>query len=86
MAPPSLPPEGVWELWLIPADRMDRPISAGFVAMTPAQTLAISAAAAAVLVNAWRFAVSVEPKGGSPTGLPTGPVIFRGPCIRLINT
>lgn len=86
VAPKVVPPEGSWELWLIPSDRMDRPVSAGFVAMTPEQTLEISAPAAVALANAWGFAVSVEPKGGSPTGKPTGPVIFRGPCIRMFNT
>ena len=29
------------------------------------------------------IAVSVEPKGGSPTGLPTGPVIYSGQMIDL---
>ena len=86
VAPKIVPPEGSWELWLIPSDRMDRPVSAGLVALTPQQTLEISAPAAAALGNAWGFAVSVEPQGGSPTGSPSGPVIFRGPCIRLINT
>lgn len=86
IAPPKMPPDGALELWLIPADRMDRPISAGMVAMTPEQTLQIKPDAAAALSNAWGFAVSVEPKGGSPTGSPTGPMIFRGPCIKLINT
>ena len=86
IAPPSVPPDAAWELWLIPGDRMDRPISAGMLAMAPEQTLEISPDAAAALSNAWGFAVSVEPKGGSPTRAPTGPVIFRGPCIKLINT
>ena len=86
VAPKVVPPEGSWELWLIPSDRMDQPVSAGFVTMTAEQTLEISAPAAAALANAWGFAVSVEPKGGSPTGKPTGPVIFRGPCIRMFNT
>ena len=85
VAPKFDPPEGSWELWLIPSDRMDRPISAGVIAMTPDQRLEIPAEAAAALGKAWGFAVSIEPKGGSRTGAPTGPVIFRGPCIRLIN-
>ena len=84
--PKMVAAEGSWELWLIPSERMDRPISAGVIALTQQQTLELSAEAAAALADAWGFAVSVEPKGGSPTGSPTGPVIFRGPCIRLINT
>jgi anti-sigma-K factor RskA len=27
------------------------------------------------------FAVSLEPEGGSPTGQPTGPVLFTGKLI-----
>src|SRR5262245_48632007 len=41
VAPKVEPPAGSWELWLIPSDRMDRPISAGFVTMTAEQTLEI---------------------------------------------
>lgn len=85
MTPAALPPDVSWELWLIPSDRMDRPLSAGLMRMTPDQTLEISGPAAGALSKAWGFAVSVEPRGGSPTGAPTGPVIFRGPCVRLIN-
>jgi anti-sigma-K factor RskA len=28
------------------------------------------------------LAVSLEPRGGSPTGAPTGPVVFSGPLIK----
>jgi len=28
------------------------------------------------------LAVSLEPRGGSPTGAPTGPVLFTGPCVK----
>jgi anti-sigma-K factor RskA len=28
------------------------------------------------------FAVSLEPKGGSLTGAPTGPVVFSGPLLK----
>jgi anti-sigma-K factor RskA len=27
------------------------------------------------------LAVSLEPEGGSPTGLPTGPVLYSGPVL-----
>jgi anti-sigma-K factor RskA len=35
------------------------------------------------LDSAAGMAMSVEPKGGSPTGLPTGPVIYSGPRVEL---
>jgi anti-sigma-K factor RskA len=28
------------------------------------------------------FAISLEPKGGSPTGVATGPIVFSGPLVR----
>jgi anti-sigma-K factor RskA len=27
------------------------------------------------------FAISIEPKGGSPTGVPTGPIVYTGRLI-----
>jgi anti-sigma-K factor RskA len=33
--------------------------------------------------QSWGIALSVEPQGGSPTGAPTGPVIFKGQCLRI---
>lgn len=38
--------------------------------------------AAADALAAGTFAVSVEPEGGSPTGQPTGPVVYSGKLIR----
>ncbi len=35
------------------------------------------------LQNTPTLAVSLEPRGGSPTGLPTGPVLYTGPIQRL---
>ena len=29
------------------------------------------------------LAVSVEPAGGSPTGAPTGPVLYSGPAVAV---
>jgi anti-sigma-K factor RskA len=34
--------------------------------------------------NAWAIAMSVEPARGSPTGAPTGPVIFKGRCVKML--
>jgi anti-sigma-K factor RskA len=41
-------------------------------------TLHLSPALLAKLSAQALLAVSVEPRGGSPTGLPTGPVIAKG--------
>lgn len=65
------------ELWLIPAG--GTPVSLGLVQGGEPQRLSL----ASELSNAVRpeatIALSVEPAGGSPTGLPTGPVIASGP-------
>ncbi|HEX7768700.1 MAG TPA: anti-sigma factor [Dokdonella sp.] len=46
---------------------------------TGSQRLVLSAAQREALAGAKQLAVSVEPAGGSPTGLPTGPVIHVAP-------
>ena len=61
------------ELWLIPADGKPRPL--GLLRADRTVTIAIPADLAALAVTNAVLAVSLEPPGGSPTGLPTGPVI-----------
>jgi anti-sigma-K factor RskA len=64
------------ELWVIPAGQSPR--SLGVIAAgAPGWTRAPAKAAPALAVGA-TLAISVEPVGGSPTGLPTGPVILTG--------
>ena len=36
----------------------------------------------AVVINRATYAVSLEPEGGSPTGAPTGPVLYSGRLVR----
>jgi anti-sigma-K factor RskA len=68
------------ELWAVGGGR-DRPQSLGIIdaslriPATALGTLKPSDLAETVL------AVSVEPQGGSPTGQPTGPVVFTGKLI-----
>jgi len=45
--------------------------------------LPLNAAQLGVLAQTMTLAVSLEPAGGSPTGLPTGPVIFTAPLLRV---
>lgn len=72
------PPERSLELWYVGAGAAPR--SLGLVGEAPGR-LALPAALRAGLDNA-SLAVSVEPKGGSPTGAPTGPVIYSGRLVR----
>ena len=76
-ARPSAPPGGSsYELWLLPAEG-GAPISLGVLAALDAR-LTLAEANSARLRAGARLAVSVEPRGGSPTGAPTGPVILIG--------
>jgi len=82
LAQPTVAAGKAWELWMLPGgDR--KPISIGLVRTAQGQTFKLSAAAGNVLGEAWGFAVSVEPPGGSPTGQPTGPVILQGRCVKV---
>ena len=70
-----------FELWMLP-DGGGNPVSLGLLPETGAARLSLSTAQLGVLMRTMTLAVSVEPAGGSPTGLPTGPVILTAPLIR----
>jgi anti-sigma-K factor RskA len=69
------------ELWLIPADGKPRPL--GMLRADRAVTIKIPSELAALTIGNAVLAVSLEPPGGSPTGLPTGPVIATGKLTSL---
>jgi len=60
-----------FELWAIPAGQS--PVSLGVIKERASSNITI--AEQRFLTNA-TLAVSLEPKGGSPTGQPTGPVLY----------
>ena len=77
VAPARLDPgSGDAELWVIPADGTPRAL--GLVAARQRATLRLAPAIAFAVRPGSTLAVSLEPRGGSPTGLPTGPVILTG--------
>lgn len=80
---PDLPPGKSFELWMLPGGDKP-PVSLGVIRGEPTQSLAVNAAASDMLTKIAAMAVSVEPQGGSPTGLPTGPVILSGPWVKMI--
>ena len=82
-AHPQMAAETSWELWMILGGK-ERPVSLGLVGVEPDQTIRLSAATSQVIGKAWGLAISIEPKGGSPTGQPTGPVILKGPCVKVL--
>lgn len=69
------------ELWVIPAG--GTPHSLGLLASRGGTTLTLTADNRARLIAGATLAVSLEPLGGSPTGLPTGPVVATGALSRV---
>ena len=59
------------------------PVSLGLVSAEPHQVLTLSPAAAKLLPRASAIGVSVEPKGGSKTGRPSGAYLFIGSALRV---
>lgn len=68
------------ELWALPPGQSPR--SLGVVATQEKETVRMRSAADAALGDASTLAISLEPAGGSPTGAPTGPVLYTGPCVK----
>ena len=69
------------ELWLIPPD--GRPRALGLLRADQTVVLALPPELATLAKNNAVLAVSLEPPGGSTTGLPTGPVIATGKLTSL---
>jgi anti-sigma-K factor RskA len=67
------------ELWALPSG--GKPKSLGLVGAERA-VLRLDAPANKSLGNVPALAISLEPQGGSPTGQPTGPVLYSGPCVK----
>jgi len=69
-----------YELWLV-SDKLSAPRSLGVIEtgdFTRQQTLE---AYDPETIGAATYAVSLEPEGGSPAGVPTGPVLYLGKLI-----
>ena len=70
-----------YELWMI-ATNDPTPRSLGVIGTEEFSVRRPLATYDAVTINSATFAVSIEPVGGSPTGLPTGPVVYTGKLIQ----
>jgi anti-sigma-K factor RskA len=64
-----------FELWVI-ADGKPRPL--GLLTPEPGRPLIVQAS---LVPPGGVLAISIEPSGGSPTGLPTGPVPYKGAVL-----
>lgn len=70
-----------YEVWLV-HDKLEKPKSLGVMAEGDMHVMPMgSGPDSAMFMNA-TFAVSLEPEGGSPTGAPTGPVLFTGKLVQ----
>jgi len=71
-----------YELWALPGGGAP-PVSLGLLPVQGKIERALTAEQRQWLQKAMQVAVSVEPAGGSPTGLPTGPVIIVAPIATV---
>jgi len=77
LLPVSLQADRVLELWSVPPEGAPR--SLGLIAADGATVIDRKRLPASLLKGGTAaLAVSVEPPGGSPTGVPTGPVVYAG--------
>ena len=68
------------ELWALPQG--GKPRSLGVLSNQERGALKLLAAADQALADVPALAISLEPAGGSPSGQPTGPVLYTGPCVK----
>jgi len=71
----QLDPARAYELWALPADG-GAPVSLGLMPKSGRATLQLNDTQRLALSRSRQVAISLEPLGGSPTGAPTGPVLF----------
>lgn len=82
---PARDADRVFELWMLP--QSGPPQSLGLLPTSSDGNergyQKLSPALLALIADAKGLAVSIEPLGGSPTGVPTGPVVYTAPVIKL---
>jgi anti-sigma-K factor RskA len=75
-----VPSDRARELWALPEG--SAPVSLGLMPATGAVRLALNDRQRSALAAATNVAVSDEPPGGSPTGAPTGAVLYVATLAR----
>jgi anti-sigma-K factor RskA len=70
-----------YELWLV-SDRFPAPRSLGLIGDSGFTVEPRLASYDPATINSATYAVSLEPQGGSPTGTPTGPVLYAGKLVQ----
>jgi anti-sigma-K factor RskA len=69
------------ELWAIPADGV--PVSLGVIPDNGKGRVELNESQRKLLGTQTTMAITLEPKGGSPSGKPTGPVLYKGQLASL---
>jgi anti-sigma-K factor RskA len=72
-----------YELWLV-SDKLQRPRSLGVIGGGDFTTRPVLSAYDSDTINKATYAVTVEPEGGSPTGVATGPIVFTGKLVESV--
>ena len=82
VAAPAADSQKDFELWLLP--QQGAPQSIGILPTGQIEvTIRLSAEQFKSLLQNQSLAISLEPKGGSPTGLPTGPVLYQSKLLKI---
>jgi anti-sigma-K factor RskA len=72
-----------YELWIV-SDKLQRPRSLGVVGGEDFTARPVLSAYDPEVVSQATYAVTVEPEGGSPTGVATGPIVFTGKLVEAV--
>ena len=77
----EVPPDKALQFWT-KADGWGAPVSLGLV--TPGKTLRVPAGRLPAVQPDQLFELTLEPRSGSPTGRPTGPVRYIGRAVKVM--
>lgn len=81
LAVASVEPGRSLELWAIPADGV--PVSLGVIPNDGKGRVELSEHQRTLIGTPTTLAITLEPQGGSPSGKPTGPVLYKGKLASL---
>ncbi|EWY40801.1 hypothetical protein N825_33265 [Skermanella stibiiresistens SB22] len=71
----AIPAERVFQVWTLPTPQ-SAPVSIGLLSQARSMRLNLSDLPSPA--SDQFFEITLEPAGGSPTGLPTGPILYKG--------
>ncbi|MGP9810359.1 anti-sigma factor [Rhodopseudomonas sp. NSM] len=72
-----------YELWIV-SDKLQKPRSLGVIGSRDFTVNPSLAAYDSDIVSKATYAVTVEPEGGSPTGVATGPIVYTGKLVESV--